>query len=231
MEQTSLVAVASGCRSADWQFSFHPSPVRDITDKNFGLLIAYVIPGFVALWGVSYHSTVVAAWLSPSPQLPAGIEAVFFVGVASIAVGMTASAFRWAFLDTLFHFTGLQRPQWDDSRLPERLDAFDTIVEAHYKFYQCYSNSCIALAFTYAASMLNDRSPVPHPTLWTAAFVAIEIVFLGMSRDALRKYYARSARLLGTVSRAERRGNDGQWESPQTPSATDEACTQRHEAR
>src|SRR5258708_18451102 len=89
------------------------SPMPEPTSKNFGLLIAYVIPGFVALWGVSEHSAVVAAWLSPAPQIPAGIEALFFV-VASTAAGITASAFRWALLRTVFHFTRRSRPRWDD---------------------------------------------------------------------------------------------------------------------
>ena len=179
--------------------------MRDITNQNFGLLIAYVIPGFVALWGVSYLSPVVAAWLQPSPTLPAGIESLFFVSIASVAAGMTVSAFRWAAVDTLHHWTGLSRPEWDDERLQERLQAFDTIVEAHYRYYQCYANTAVALAFSYGA-WLASGGPGPGQSVAShAAFIVVELVFLAMSRDTLRKYYARTARLLGILNRAEGR--------------------------
>src|SRR5438093_134632 len=44
-----------------------PSPVRDVTSENFGLLIAYLLPGFVALWGVSPAVPGAGAWLAAPP--------------------------------------------------------------------------------------------------------------------------------------------------------------------
>ena len=37
--------------------------MREITSDNFGLLIAYLVPGFTVLLGVSYFSETAAAWL------------------------------------------------------------------------------------------------------------------------------------------------------------------------
>lgn len=189
--------------------------MKDITSQNFGLVIAYVIPGFVALWGLSYQSPLVAAWLLPGPTIPAGIESLFFVTVASIAAGMTASAFRWAAIDTLHHLSGLPRPEWDDERLADRVQAFDTIVEAHYRYYQSYANTLVALAFTYPAWALAAGSGT---SATHAAFVIVELVFLAMSRDALRKYYARATRLLGILDRAEGRLAMGNGNHPPKPS-------------
>ena len=36
----------------------------ELTARNFGLLIAYVLPGFVGLWGLGYLSEPVRTWLS-----------------------------------------------------------------------------------------------------------------------------------------------------------------------
>ncbi len=210
-----LTSTIAWCGGSAPRFRFTACAVRDIANSNFGLLIAYVIPGFVALWGLSYQSPVVAAWLLPGPTIPAGIESLFFVTVASIAAGMTASAFRWAAIDTLHHVTGLPRPEWDDERLADRVQAFDTIVEAHYRYYQCYANTCVALAFAYPAW----TSATGGATLSThIAFVIVELVFLAMSRDALRKYYARAARLLGILDRAEGRLVMGNGNHPPKPS-------------
>lgn len=171
--------------------------VPDVDRQDFGLLIAYVIPGFIGLWGASFLSPTIAHWLSPEPSIPASIEAVFFVLVASAGTGMAASAFRWAILDTLNHFTGLTRPQWDDRRLQVNIDAFDTIVEAHYRHYLFYANSAVAAGFAFAAWSFTAHPPVP--AFWPRAllFAAVEIVFLAAARDTLRKYYVRSRRLLG----------------------------------
>jgi hypothetical protein len=38
--------------------------MRDVTGQNFGLLIAYVLPGLTALWGVSFFSDTVRSWLN-----------------------------------------------------------------------------------------------------------------------------------------------------------------------
>ena len=37
-----------------------------ISATNFGLLIAYLVPGFTALWDTSYFSETVKHWLSGS---------------------------------------------------------------------------------------------------------------------------------------------------------------------
>jgi hypothetical protein len=178
--------------------------VSPFSERTFGLLIAYVIPGFVGLWGLGYVSPVVDAWLRPSPDIPGGIESLFFVSIASVAAGMTASGFRWALLDTLWHHTGLRRPEWDDGRLPERVQAFDVIVEAHYRHYLFYANTALAAAFAFALWMHAVQPALPK--LWppVLVFTATELVFLAAARDTLRKYYARTTRLLGLPTRERR---------------------------
>jgi hypothetical protein len=39
-----------------------------LSNENFGLVIAYILPGFVALWGVSYFSPTVESWITASQQ-------------------------------------------------------------------------------------------------------------------------------------------------------------------
>lgn len=176
--------------------------MKDLSDKSFGLLIAYVLPGFVALWGVQPLSDTVEAWLYPSPTIPAGLESLFFVGLASVTAGLSVSALRWALIDTFHHCTGLARPEWDDTNLPDRLAAFDTVVEAHYRYYQFYSNMAVVLPLAVTVHVLSGN--IPGGWLIAAAF-GVELLFVATSRDTLRKYYARTAKLLGSLPRASRR--------------------------
>lgn len=202
----------------------------DISARNFGILIAYVLPGFVALWGLGYLSETVHGWLVGVGTSGPSVGGFLYVFLGSIACGMTAAAFRWAFLDTLLHATGLRKPVLDFSKLKEREEAFERVVEYHYHFYQFYGNTLVSLLLAYPLwrGVAGGGGP-----LTDCAFLLIEAVFAAGSRDALRLFYRRASQLLGEnpeVSDDERRwwwqarsgpcgkGNDAQeHEDPETP--------------
>jgi hypothetical protein len=196
--------------------------MNDLAGKQFGLIIAYVLPGFVAIWALQPFFSTLRVWLSASPSLPAGVESVFFVTLASTAAGMTVSAFRWGVVDMAHALTGLPRPQWDDSNLPDRLDAFDLIVEAHYRYYQFYSNTFVSGIIVLAAGLAAHQPWVASP-LHIGLLIVTESVFFAMSRDTLRKYYVRTSRLLGTLNSTERKDRHGKRQHAQQADATGKA--------
>lgn len=170
----------------------------DLSGRNFGLLIAYLIPGFVALWGLSYVSQPVHAWLQGAGASGPSVGSALYVVLASVGCGMTASVFRWVTIDTFHHRTGVVRPALDESRLADRLEAFDYLVENHYRYYQFYGNSAVALAAAYVSRRAGAASAGPVG-LQELVLALVILVFLLGSRDALSKYYAGSVLLLGTV--------------------------------
>ena len=175
--------------------------VRDISPFNFGLVVAYLVPGFVVLWGAGYHSETVRGWLAAAPDTAPTMGDLLYGTLAAIACGMTVSALRWAIIDTLHHWTGIAEPRTDFSRLPEKLAAFQSIVEDHYRYYQYYGNMLLALTFAYVARR-NAISGWAHQ--WGAVDIAFALVcvflFLG-SRDALAKYYRKIGELLKPCER------------------------------
>lgn len=177
----------------------------DFSGKHFGLLIAYVLPGFIALWGAQPLSPMIASWLAVTPTPPAGLASIVFVGLASVTAGMTVSAFRWLIVDTMHAWTGLPRPHWDDATLPTKLAAFEALVEAHFRHYQFYANSAVAVAFAFPVACYTRHITPAVLSSWTAAVIVLEVVFMVTSRDTLRKYYRRGTQLLGSIPRRERR--------------------------
>jgi len=84
--------------------------VRESPPLNFGLIIAYLVPGFVALWGASYHSPTVRAWLAADPSSSPTVGGLFYGTLASISAGMVVTAFRWALIDSIHHRTEIAPP-------------------------------------------------------------------------------------------------------------------------
>ena len=172
--------------------------MKDLSGKNFGLLIAYILPGAIVLIGLGAFLSFVRSWLlSPSEAQPT-VGGFLFVTLASVAAGMTASAVRWATVDRLHHWTGVVKPAWDDSKLNERLEAFKAIVEAHYRYYQFHSNCLVAMLFSYAAWRPSFGS---RPFWSDLGIVFLSAIFFAVSRDNLRRYYGRAAVLLGTLDK------------------------------
>lgn len=172
--------------------------MAELSARNFGLVIAYLIPGFVALWGVGAVCEPVRHWLLGGEAAGPSLGGVAYVVAASLTLGLTASAVRWAFIDQLHHRTGVTPPRLDFAKLADRLEGFYALVENHYRYYQFYANMAVATAFAFGLSLWGGmRLPV-----WAEVSVlGVEAIFLAGSRDALRKYYERSSLLLGEAER------------------------------
>ncbi|MBX9579629.1 MAG: hypothetical protein K2X87_04910 [Gemmataceae bacterium] len=162
----------------------------ETSDTAFGLFICYLLPGFTALYGVPFSAGGLPVWGTvPGVVAPSGPEVVV-AAVQAAAAGLTVSTVRWLLLDPLHHRTGVRPPAWDFAVLGRSAEAFELLLQIHYRYYKFYANMVVALAWAYAAG--------GYAQGWRgAAYGALAALFFLGSRDALKKYYDRSGRLLG----------------------------------
>lgn len=176
--------------------------MQSVSKDNFGPLIAYLVPGATALLGLSAYSPVLRSWFSFTPAEAPTIGGFLYLTLASLTAGMTVSAVRWLFVDTLHAWTRIAATSLNFSHLGSRVEAYALLIEIHYRHYQFHANMFVAVAFAYLCFRLTR----PAPWWMDVAAVLIEIVFFVGSRDNLRKYYARVQQLLaGPASAASRR--------------------------
>jgi hypothetical protein len=163
---------------------------RELSITNFGLFIAYVLPGFTAMHGTPFLPGPGAAWGTAGPD-PTITE--FLSGtVEAVAAGLTVSTVRWLVVDTLHHRTGLKPPEWDFAALGSGVTAFEFLIQIHYQYYKFYANMVIALVWAYLAA--------GYALGWRGlAYWLLAALFFLASRDSLRKYYERTGRLLSRV--------------------------------
>ncbi len=142
---------------------------QDQLGKSFGLIIGFLIPGMVGLYGVSLHVETIEGWFSvASTAQSSSVGGFLFVLVASIGVGVFISNVRWLVLE-----------RWIWKREPPKHDAsarkgtqtelvYQNLVWQFYDFYLFAANMMFALGLLYLA--------------WLAA----EIRTAGLVVDALR---------------------------------------------
>lgn len=174
--------------------------MSDVNRDNFGPLIAYLVPGATALWGLSLFQPSLHSWFVAIPPDAPSLGGFLYVTVASLAVGMVVSAVRWTIVDNLHFLCGISLPNLDFSRLGNRVDAFNLLICIHYQHYQFYANMLIATAFAYVCYRVHLGTIWPLG-LVDCTVVLLEVIFFVTSRDTLKKYYMRSHQLLKNDSR------------------------------
>lgn len=171
--------------------------MNTVSDRNFGLLIAYLVPGFTALWGVSYFSETLSTWLNGSTADGPTIGGFLDVTLAAVASGMTVSTIRRALIDTLHHATGIKKPDWDFAKLQQHCDAYDRLETNHYRFYQFYAAMVISLFLCWGSWRISTGL-LQLPNLTDLAFIVlIAIFFAGSPRRSKGKLSPRLAMLRG----------------------------------
>lgn len=169
--------------------------MKEVSSDNFGILIAFLVPGFTALWGVSFHTETVRVWLTGAFFEGPTVGGFLYVTLAAIAAGLTVSTVRWAILDRLHHCTGIRRSVWDYTRLERHVTAHRIVEENHYKFYQFYGGMLFAVAFTWLSWRIAIGFTT-QPSVIDFATCFLLVIFFAGSRDTLRKYYDRTTQLL-----------------------------------
>lgn len=173
--------------------------MKDITEKNFGVLIAFGLPGFLLLWGLSFSLNDVASWLSKSSASEGPTVAGFlYATLGSLALGLLISAVRWLVVDSILHFyykriRSKPLPQINFAKLKtaDVFAAFQGIIDNHYRYYQYYSNTLVALVTAFVAYLkFGQKSPGPYT--WITVIIAF-IALLLASKDSFKKYYVRAA--------------------------------------
>jgi hypothetical protein len=162
--------------------------VKDITG-NFGVVIAFVLPGVVALWGIGYQvPDVVHGWFK-RPEA----TGFLFVVLVSLAVGVFVSGLRWLFFEKVCRSFGLEYPSTDYRRLTSTdagMRALSFTIEHTYRHYQFNANMAVALMLAYGARLsAGVTRSCSEEIAGLALLVAVVASLLASARSCLGAYY------------------------------------------
>jgi len=168
--------------------------MRPVNQQNLGVIIAYLIPGFTALWGASHFSVTLRGWLGASPAASPTVSGFLYVTLASLGLGIFVNTLRRLTIDPLHHRTGIVPRDWDYAQLQENITAVEFLVAHQFRYYQFHANLCIALGFTTLVHL-------SRPGAWSwsklSVILVVEVILWLGSRDNLWSYFRRLEDVLG----------------------------------
>ncbi|MEQ1829928.1 MAG: hypothetical protein ABL921_28455 [Pirellula sp.] len=166
-------------------------------NKNFGLLIAFVLPGFIYLLGtIAIDNGGSIDWPHQVKSLNDLGGLLFFI-LAATAIGMVLSAIRWIVLDNVHHATGLTAPALDYRNLEIKQASFMLVVENNYRYYLFYGNTLMAMVLIGLSGFTNETG---LSRLTLIRLLAICLVLFFASRDSLSRFYSRSRLIMGEAA-------------------------------
>lgn len=142
--------------------------------------------------GLAYRADWIRSLLGQAESETVTLAGVLLLTVFSVFAGLFASTVRWLLVDTAHHRLGVHHGRWDFKAIENRVDGFQLLLESHYRYYQFYGNSLIAM-------------PLFFVLRWSASgfrlfeFFGLALIlclFWIASRDSLKKYYNRTESLL-----------------------------------
>lgn len=173
--------------------------MSNISGRQFGLIVAFIIPGFIGLAGLAPLVPLVGEWLQPVNLGAFGIGPTIYALMAATAVGMILSCLRWLVVDHVLEWSGIRDAAIDFRQFGNHLEAFDYLSDNHYRYYQFYANTLVAILVAYPIDRLLRTSPVLGTPTDIGIFFLSVVLFLG-SRDALSKYRSRASQLVGQAA-------------------------------
>ena len=153
--------------------------MQDHLGKSFGLTIAFVIPGMVALYALSFFMPELRVWFGFADASPTG-PGFLFVTVASAGMGVFVSGIRWLVLEQWIW----RRTSILFERDPDQEALYQNFVRQHYEFYLFYANTLCAIVVLFIAWVVAAWPTSQTPVSLLSAIAGVAVVGFILYRSA-----------------------------------------------
>jgi small-conductance mechanosensitive channel len=193
--------------------------MKDITSTSFGFLIAYLLPGLVALYAFSLWLDPIQSQLKVFLTADANVGLFLLVILTAIALGLQLTAVRWVVFELLL-FKALLKivirkfKRWSKKHrlseqlrlseedfsslgVPGKLEAFRAATDEHYRYHQFWGGMTIVLPILYLALRSSPSYSSWVKSCWSVAvFVVIEIITFAAAIKAYSRYASRGNKIM-----------------------------------
>ncbi len=172
--------------------------MKDVTTTSFGLVIAYLLPGFIGLYGMSFWFPGLRQVYSAFLTAQSSVGLFLLVVIAALVGGLVLNSLRWAIYES-----------WRRDNLgPEELaklgssetmlNAYLQRIDENFRYYQFSGGFSISLPILYAGWLSTSWPSVGFCLKVGSllAFLVVEVVSASAGIIAYRRYLDGSRRIL-----------------------------------
>ncbi len=178
--------------------------MKELTPTSFGYLIAFLLPGVLGLYALSYWLPQAGVLLQPILKADATVgPSVVFLLVA-VGMGLCLGAVRFWLLEKGTY--GLLGKKCLSEALhkhlkPESLSLLNAYAEQHYRYHQFYGG-CFVAVLTMFAGWWRGQWPFTGKFGWNVIYVVLgfilfELLLERSSYNAFKKYVDKCNALAG----------------------------------
>ena len=167
--------------------------MKDLTSTSFGYIIAFLLPGLLGLYALSYWPGNVGQLLQPTLQSQSTIGPSLILLLCAVGIGLCVSALRFfAFEKLLCRKHHFPPDMFAKLHASNKLVTFKAVVDEHYRYHQFYGGCAVALAILYAGWVRRTFRGFTSPFLFiTVGFLAFEWLLAHTAADAFKRYVER----------------------------------------
>jgi len=181
--------------------------VKDVSSTTFGFVIAFLLPGFAGMFGISFFVSPVQQLFSQFIDAESNVGRFLLMILCSLVVGLEVSGIRWLVFEKWLcgkykRDESKYRRLGDDSKLA----AFRAAVDENYRYHQFWGGMAVVTPLI-GWGLVWPTSGCLTLALG-AVFVALEGLNVAGAISAYRNYIDRTDRILEGSTHDERLGTD-----------------------
>jgi len=172
--------------------------VKDLTSTSFGYIIAFLLPGLLGLYALTYWSSTAAQLIGPAFKADANVGPSVILLLIALGVGLLVSALRFYLFEKLLcRNHKFPTDMFSKLAAEKKLESFKAVVDEHYRYHQFYGGCCVAVLILYAGwfrhAVYNlDRRFI----LVSVAFILFEWLTIVTGMDAFVRYVQRGTTIV-----------------------------------
>jgi len=174
--------------------------MKDVTSTSFGLLIAFLLPGFSGFYALGFYSGHVRDILAKFREAESNLGWFLVVLLMSLTAGLLLTLARWLIFEQGFcRHQRLPAERMANLRFPAKFVAYRAAVDETYRYHQFFGGMAIVIPFAYIGWL---REAWPGLTRFSLSltlvlFLLIEALTAYGAAYAYRNFTAWAGSILG----------------------------------
>ena len=177
--------------------------MKDLTSTSFGLVIAYLLPGVCALYGLASVYPEMGKLFSGFLTAPSTGGLFFLVVLLAGAAGLEVTAVRWLVYECLLcNRSSLKKEEFAALSMEGTLAAFTAATDAHYRYHQFWGGMSIVLPLYAKEAYTRLLESGLCPVLDILTLLGFETITVVAAVVAYLKYVERAREIMKGVRHA-----------------------------